>query len=476
MYDYTIIGAGPTGLTIAWILAKYGYKVLIIERESTVGGCHRVIRVNGLFTEHSPRMYVGNWHTLQLILQDMGYNFTDIFAYNFGSFNIISKIIKKLSPSEILSFIKEYTKFMVNNDHSKHTTLKEFMDTNNFSDKSKEIIDSLARLTDGAGMNKYTLYQFLQLPNQNFLYNYYQPKKPNDVGLFKLWLDALDSTGNVTLFLDSEVLNLNNTGNLINMIKIKKDNKIMDINCKTCIFAIPPKNIINILNQNKNIMNAFGKFDEYNSWAMNTSYLQFISATFHWETKLKVKPDWHIPDTDWLVAYIILSNYMDFEDDRSKTVISVCATKTDRISKFINKTPDECTEEELKNELFRQLKESLGDMDIIEPDFSILSPELYKKNNIWTSSDSAFIYTLDGHKTYKSELFENLYSVGTHNGNSEYNFTSMESAMSNAMNFINHIIPETKKAYHIERIITINDIIGITGIFLLIFGIYIYNI
>ena len=50
MYDYTIVGAGPTGLTIAWFLAKSGYKVLIIEREIVIGGCHRVIRVDGLFT------------------------------------------------------------------------------------------------------------------------------------------------------------------------------------------------------------------------------------------------------------------------------------------------------------------------------------------------------------------------------------------------------------------------------------------
>jgi len=50
-YDYIIVGAGPTGLTLAYLLSKYRKTVAIIEKDNIIGGCHSVKRVNGLFTD-----------------------------------------------------------------------------------------------------------------------------------------------------------------------------------------------------------------------------------------------------------------------------------------------------------------------------------------------------------------------------------------------------------------------------------------
>jgi hypothetical protein len=124
------------------------------------------------------------------------------------------------------------------------------------------------------------------------------------------------------------------------------------------------------------------------------------------------------------------------------------------------------------------LKESLEISNLNEPDFAILNPHISKKDGIWTSNDSAFVYTNDGFKNYKSSIFSNLYSVGTHNGNSKYAFTSMESAVSNGITFINDIIPETKSLYYIDSIITVNSVIliGISTLIVLVFiKIMIYN-
>jgi len=43
-YDLIIIGAGPSGLALAQCLRNDFNKILIIEKESSIGGCHRVIR------------------------------------------------------------------------------------------------------------------------------------------------------------------------------------------------------------------------------------------------------------------------------------------------------------------------------------------------------------------------------------------------------------------------------------------------
>lgn len=42
-----IFGAGPCGLTAAWELAKHGISVIVIEKESRVGGLCRTVRRNG---------------------------------------------------------------------------------------------------------------------------------------------------------------------------------------------------------------------------------------------------------------------------------------------------------------------------------------------------------------------------------------------------------------------------------------------
>lgn len=459
MYDYTIVGAGPTGLTIAYFLSKYGYKILLIERESSIGGCHRVTRVNGLFTEHSPRMYFGNYYALQYILKNMNLNFDDIFAsYNFNLFSIATEITGILSSNEIYSFIKEYAKFIINQDYAKHINMYDFMKSNNFSEKSINTIDALTRLTDGATINTYTLYEFLSIINQNGLYNLYQPKKPNDVLLFKLWKDVLIKN-NVDIQLNSEVVLLDHKDNQIKSIKVSHDNKIINIQCKNLIFAIPPKNLLQILA--KNNLNAFGDLPTYSKWAIDNAYIQFIAVTFHWKTKLNIKNKYVIPNTDWLIAHIVLSNYMDFEDERSQTVISACITKKDSVSSYINKTPDECNEKELVDEVFRQLN---VDLNLPPPDYSLLNPHIYKQNNTWTLNDGAFVFT-NNYKNSKSTQFNNLYSVGTQNGNSDYAFTTMESAIGNGISFVDEIA-NTKNLY--GQIITVNYVIMVTILFLVI--------
>ena len=46
--DVAIIGAGPAGLTAAYLLTKQGYSVAVIEKDPTyVGGISRTVELNG---------------------------------------------------------------------------------------------------------------------------------------------------------------------------------------------------------------------------------------------------------------------------------------------------------------------------------------------------------------------------------------------------------------------------------------------
>ena len=80
VYNYIIVGTGPTGLSLAWYLANEKKTVLLIDKETSIGGCHRVQRVNGLLTEHGPRVYSDVYLNFIALLNEMNINFNDLFT------------------------------------------------------------------------------------------------------------------------------------------------------------------------------------------------------------------------------------------------------------------------------------------------------------------------------------------------------------------------------------------------------------
>ncbi|ARF09960.1 flavin containing amine oxidoreductase [Indivirus ILV1] len=454
MYDYAIIGSGPSGLTLALYLTKYNKKVLLIDKENSIGGCHRVRRVNGLFTEHGPRITVGNYFSFFNILKTIGKEFNDLFVpYNFTVNTALQEGIKILSYSEIMAIVFEFMKFMINENPSKLITMFELTDKYNFSDASKEYLDNLCRLTDGGTLDNFTLFEFFQIFNQNYLYNIYQPKLPNDVGLFKYWKEALDNSGNVTMMLNTEVNSIISNDNIVKYIEAN-GNKI---EAKNYIFAIPPKPMLNIV-QNSSNKNIFGEINEFSDWVQKSSYFVYIPIIFHWNRKLKLKKVWGLTKSDYGIVFIVMSDYMNFNDPRSQTVITCTVKFANRKSKFNNKTADECNEKELIDEVFRQL--SLYFDNLPQPTFSILSPGVYKKDNKWDTIDTAYFYTKAGYRSNKS-IYDNLFWIGTHNGNSHYSFTAMESAVENSINLLHEIVPESKNDIVVQPPITIKFIIFI---------------
>ncbi|QKF93726.1 pyridine nucleotide-disulfide oxidoreductase class-II [Fadolivirus algeromassiliense] len=459
MYDYAIIGAGPAGLTLAWYLAKYNKRILLIEKESSIGGCHRVRRVDGLFTEHGPRIVLNNYFSLIDILSQMNIRFDDLFTKYDYSVNVsVNKLLSLLSYGELLAFGYEFIKFMFNENISKNYTMTEFTKKYNFKKDSIDYINTICMLTDGGTVDNYTLYEFLQIFNQTFLYNTYQPKHPNDVGLFKIWQDALVKTNKVTIMFNTEILNINESKNSnINHIVAKENGQYIDIQAKQYIFAIPPMPMLNIIKNSSN-QNMFGDFDKLTKWERDSRYLVYIPINFHWDTKVKLE---HIPgitESDYGIVYMVMTDYMDFNDNRSKTVITCTVKITDRISSFNNLTANQCNEQELINEVFRQLK--IYQPYLPKPTHGIVSPGIYKKNGVWETIDTAYFYTKAGYMSNKSS-YKNLFWVGTHNGNSNYSFTAMETAIQNAIALLHEIEPQSKNEVLIHYPFTVRKLIGI---------------
>jgi hypothetical protein len=460
MYDYVIVGGGPSGLAFAQCCVKFKKKVLIIEKEDSVGGCHRVRRVDGVFTEHGPRIYSDSYKVFISLLEDMGLHFGDFFTkYDFQMSAIGNETLwNVLSPYEFLAFAWNFMNLIFNDNFGHNISMLEVMDSYNFSANTRDIIDRLCRLTDGAGSDRYTLNEFLSLFNQQLFYNIYQPKKPLDVGLFKAWKEYLDNSGYVDILLGSKVQSLNVTKlNSVSGVVVETDGTTTEYTGKQFILAIPPANSYYILQRMQ--VEAVVSFKD---WANATRYNEYISLTFHYDTKLDLPSVYGFPKSDWGVAYILLSDYMTFDEKVSQTVFSLTFCYNDRKSKYSGKTADECSEKELVEEAYMQLRESYPDLP--RPTLALLSPGVVRdsETNTWKSIDTAFMKTSsEGFIPFKVGDMHNLFTLGTHNGYHKYNFTSMEAAVSNAVALSHKLIQGSDKVFMLEGGWKLTDVMRI---------------
>jgi len=208
--------------------------------------------------------------------------------------------------------------------------------------------------------------------------------------------------------------------------------------------------MVRLLNGSR-VENAFGKINELNKWSEQNSYFDYLPFTLHYKNKIDLPKIQGLPLSEWGVAFVILTNYMKFEGtpvekENSKTVISVCITFPERKSSITNKNVHESSIIDIKAEIIRQLRIVIPNLPI--PDKMLLSPQVYRdeKNKRWVNLDTAYVLTNDNtHIPFKSKVYNNLYNCGSHNGQSKYYYTSLESAVSNAISLANILEPSINK-------------------------------
>src|SRR5690606_24561128 len=188
----------------------------------------------------------------------------------------------------------------------------------NFSDQTIKIFDRICRLTDGGRIENYTLFELFEVFNQNIFYQTYQPKLPNDKGLLKIWINKILETGNVKILYNVTVDRISNDA------IVTANGQIY--HAKKYIFTIPPKPFISILEKSNN-PSMFGEFNQLQYWANKSAYFDYLPVTYHWKERIDLPHVWGSTDSDWGIIFIVLSDYMYFEE--SQTVIIVASTLND---------------------------------------------------------------------------------------------------------------------------------------------------
>jgi protoporphyrinogen oxidase len=455
LYDYLIIGGGVSALAFANCANSADKKCLIIEKNHELGGCHSTKRNgDGLVYYHSPMVYSDTYTTFIALLKTMNLDFYDFFTeYNFNFTTVAGMSITSISIREQLHLAGAFLYLLINKNYGDQISMLEFMKSNNYSDTTIEYINNVCKLTDGAEADTYSLNKFLQLVNQQALYKLYQPRECL-TKLFTLWGDYLKKSDNISVMLNTSILSINVDNNNQIMSIMSSNNKL--ISARQYIFAIPPINLLDILKaSNINILDP--------EFVERTDYLDYIPITFHWKTKQILPKIWGFPKNDWGLAFIVESDYTDFKDPRSITVINSTLTKSNNKSKYTNKTANESTQLELQMETLRQLRNAFP--MLTDPD-NIVLEGVYRKNNKWQQNGTAYIHNIYG-KNVPFELpgLLNGFQLGTQNGYSKYQFTSMESAIYNGITLGHTLIPSSQLIYKLSNG---NTVIGILKVIIII--------
>ena len=476
-YDLIIVGAGPAGLALAHASSSLYRRILIIDKETEIGGCHRVKRdVNGLFTEHGPRIYLSIYYNFFNLMNEMGLQVEDVFVNYKYSFDDVAK--EKLLPHytfyELFMFALAYLMYVINDDYGKDISLYEYLRGHGFSLKVIDIFDRLCRFTDGGNVYSYSLNKILKLTDSSPMLQIYQPKAPLDVVLFSTWKKFLSNRG-VDFMLGFHIADYDIQNNNVETITLSNSEKIR---CGKLVFAVPPVALANIIQYENGLRNAFGNYSDFERWVDKTKYIDYISITYHFKDKLGLPIINGLTfDTDWGIVVINLSDYMETVDDADagySTVLSTAVSICDKNSRTTYKKANECSADELINEVHRQIKESI--FTNLPDDYkAIINPNNYYDTykNKWACRDNAYFNTYSEKYIPFYSSINNVYNVGTHNGKSYISYTTIESAVSNAMYLAGELYPEVSKNYRIYRGITGKNVLMVV-ILVLFVALYYY--
>jgi protoporphyrinogen oxidase len=450
--DIIIIGGGVAGLAFANEAIKKHPEanIKIIERDNTLGGCHKVDRreYKGeyYFCEHAPRIYFNNYVNFIQLLKSMNLDFYKLFAkYKYNFLDISNKIIIKdkiFTFNELLIITRDFLFTIFSYDYGMNISMKNYMEYNEFTPKAMKYIDALCRSFDGGDSSNISLNQYISITIQSLFYNIYIPKIPNDEGLFKYWSNYLRAN-KVDIIINKGVKELVKEDNKIKSVLLENGEEIKG---DLFILAMPPTNFSKITND------AFGDLEEFTK---KTKYNDYISMTFFWDFDMKLEDgNYGVMETEWNLIIMIMSNYMKFKESKAKVVISCAIVLTDVKNSLLNKTANECNEDELIDSVYNQLLTKFK--NIPRPTIYFLHNYYDKDLKKWVSNNSAFIKVPNiDYIDFKSKKYKNLYNLGTHNGKNKISFTCLESAISNSIKLSNIIF---EKKTRIKRCFDLRDL------------------
>jgi len=415
-YDITIVGGGPSGIALALMLEKTGKKILLVEREKTLGGCWRIEWQNEkYYTEHSPHIMMSNYKKFFQLCKYLKVNneFKNTYKYrsSFPSIYLDKNVIGSLEFSDIVKIVSGLimSRFIENKQ-----TVYEFSD--HISDAGKKTLYILS-VASASTPDKVMMQDMFDIMTE-YPPNIIQMSEP------ELWLNAakkhFDNSDNIDLSLNTETKNISSVKGGYNINGV--------IHTDEVILALPPIALKNILEKSStDIQNNWLPYQEFKEWADESSY-HSVGFQLHFDKIVEYKDEWCWSCIgDWNIIILPMSKYLKtFTKDPSvKTVWSCTIIDQNKFSSRLKKKVHQCTLVEIEEEIKHQLN--------IPINTRITFYDGLKKNkDQYESKDTGFVRQKYGVLPYTGKL-KHIHIVSTVN---QKGIITMEKAIESAYEFI----------------------------------------
>ena len=411
---YIIVGAGPSGLSLAYVLAINNIQVTIIEKDDQLGGSWNSQWIEDkYFSENSPRVMVYNKNQYNL-LNHIGMaedDFVNVYGNVFQTnIKMIHFLYKHFMLHDYLIFLIASIKFSLLKERK---TVQEWLDESYMSISGKKAISIISILLCDRPENTnvsdlFGMFGFSPIPLR-------QMKEPNK--WHRLIQYIMRALPNVTIMKNTSVVNIIHKYNsnkvdgvVIRNNKTHVQNSLYSTNIVLCTQSSGLLPIL--LEGDSQIQNNWLPIEEMKLWGNHTYYSGF-GFQLHFKYKVDIPEQWCWSCLgNWTVIVLPVSKWLKKISNvpQIKTVWSCCIVDMGTKSKYLNKTANECTDQqEVVNECLRQMKELNTNIPL--PDVVTTSVGLYNTGSKWISKNTGYTQSHYGNIPMKGKL-DNLFALG----------------------------------------------------------------